>query len=156
VFPVCSPAYLEKNNPLRALSDLGNARLLHLAEFDRNWVTWGSWFSEFDLGEVPPRGLLFDNYMILVHAAIQGQGVALCGGRLAAELIRRNELIRPFEPALRSEFSFYLMEPNQHEPRRQVSKFRDWLLQDARMGDSKGPLHLAAPHALHIVSTPRR
>jgi hypothetical protein len=65
---------------------------------------------------------MFDNYMLLVHAAIQGQGIALCGGRLADELIRRHELIRPFETALRSEFSFYLMEPSQHRPRRQVSK----------------------------------
>ena len=144
VFPVCSPAYLEKNNPLSALSDLRNARLLHLAKYDRNWVTWASWFAEFNLGEVPPRGLMFDNYMLLVHAAIQGQGVALCGGRLADELIRRHELIRPFETALRSEFSFYLVEPSQHRPRRQVSKFRDWLLQDARMAVGEASLDNAA------------
>lgn len=138
VFPVCSPAYLERNTALGTVSDLANARLLHLARYDRNWVTWASWFAEFDLGEVPARGLWFDNYMVLVHAAIQGQGVALCGGRLAEELIRRHDLIRPFATALRSEFSFYVVEPSQHRPRRPVTRFRDWLLQDAHMGGDAG------------------
>jgi LysR family transcriptional regulator, glycine cleavage system transcriptional activator len=134
VFPVCSPTYLERHGPLNALADLKDARLLHLAKFDRNWVTWSSWFEEFGLGELPPtRGLLFDNYMVLIHAAIRGEGVALCGGRLAEDLIRRQELLRPFSTALRSEFTFFLVEPADRHLRRTVRHFRDWLLAEARM-----------------------
>src|SRR5690606_5703151 len=137
VFPVCSPTYAEKYNRLETLADLKSSRLLHLAVHDRNWVTWASWFAAFDLGEVPERGLLFDNYMVLVHAAIRGQGVALCGGRLAEELIGRQELIRPFPDSLRSEFSFYLVEPADHPPRRPVRRFRDWLIAEARRGQGE-------------------
>lgn len=137
VFPVCSPLYLEQHGPLTALADLRKARLLHLAKFDRNWVTWASWFSEFKLGKVPPaRGLLFDNYMVLIHAAIRGEGVALCGRRLAEDLIHRQELVRPFSTALRSNSTFFLVEPTDRRLRRPVRHFRDWLLAEARMEPS--------------------
>lgn len=134
VFPVCSPLYIERHGPLTKLSDLRNAMLLHLAQYDRNWVTWSSWFAAFGLKPVPPqRGLQFDNYMVLIHAAIRGEGVALCGARLAEDLVRRKELVRPFDAALPSEFSFFLVEPGHRHPRRSVRHFRDWLLAEARV-----------------------
>lgn len=134
VFPVCSPLYLERHGPLRELADLRSARLLHLAQYDRNWVTWATWFAAFGMKDVPPpRGLSFDNYMVLIHAAVSGEGVALCGGRLAEDLIRRNELVRPFDAALRSEFNFFLVEPADRHLRRPVRHFRDWLLAEARV-----------------------
>jgi LysR family transcriptional regulator, glycine cleavage system transcriptional activator len=139
VFPVCSPLYIERHGPLTQLSDLRRATLLHLAQYDRNWVTWQSWFAAFDLSEVPPhRGLSFDRYMVLIHAAIRGEGVALCGGRLAEDLIRRHELLRPFPDALPSEFSFFLVEPSDRHLRRWVRHFRDWLLAEARIEQHDG------------------
>src|SRR5690606_20394461 len=73
VFPVCSPLYIERHGPLARLADLRKARLLHLVQYDRNWVTWASWFEALDLkGMPPPRGLQFDNYMVLIHAAVSG------------------------------------------------------------------------------------
>lgn len=136
VYPVCAPLYLERHAPLRTLADLGSARLLHLAQYDRNWVTWASWFAAFGLKEAPPRGLQFDNYTVLIHAAISGEGVALCGGRLADDLIRRHELVRPFDAALRSQSTFFLVEPSDGQLRRPVRHFRDWLLAEARIPPS--------------------
>lgn len=135
VFPVCSPLYLQRNSALAELADLKHATLLHLARYDRNWVTWSSWFAAFGLEEVPPQGgLLFDNYMVLIHAAIRGEGVALCGARVAEDLIRRHELVRPFDVALPSEFSFFLVEPSNRQLRRSVAHFRDWLMAEAHRG----------------------
>ncbi len=134
VFPVCSPLYIQRHGPLDSLADLSKARLLHLAQYDRNWVTWATWFESFGLKNMPPpRGLQFDNYMVLIHAAVSGEGVALCGGRLGADLIRRHELIRPFDESLRSERSFYLIEPDDRPLRRPVRHFRDWILAEARL-----------------------
>jgi LysR family glycine cleavage system transcriptional activator len=139
IFPVCAPAYLDKGHGIAKISDLQDATLLHLTQFDRNWTTWETWFEEFAM--TPPtlaRGLSFDNYMILLHAAVRGEGVALCGGRLAEDLIARGELVRPINAALRSEFSFYLISPGERPLRPDAALFRDWLVDEARgPGDSE-------------------
>ncbi len=139
IFPVCAPAYLDASAPLERLSDLSRATLLHLTQYDRNWVTWETWFRAFDLGEpVRGRGLFFDNYMILLHAAVRGEGVALCGGRLAEDLIARGELVRPIDSSLQSDFSFYLLHPAGRPLRPDAARFRDWLLAEAQGHSATG------------------
>ena len=75
---------------------------------------------------------IFDNYMILIHAAIRGEGLALCGERFADDLIERGELVRPIDAALKSDFSFYLVHPANQPPRPNAQRFMDWLLAEAQ------------------------
>ncbi len=133
IMPVCAPGYLEAHGPLNNAQDLARARLLHLAQFDRNWVTWETWLQAFGVDQPPePHGLFFDNYMLLLHAAVRGEGVALCGGRLADDLIGRGELIRPIDEWLPSEFSFYLLHPANQPLRPGAQRLKTWLLDEAR------------------------
>ncbi len=133
IFPACAPRYLKEHGPLGTFADLRKSTLLHLTQFDRNWVTWESWFAKFGVTEPPEdRGLFFDNYVILIHAAVRGEGVALCGRRLAEDLIERGELVRPLDAALRSDYSFYLLRPASQPLRPHAVRFRDWLLAEAR------------------------
>lgn len=135
IFPVCAPSYLKTHGPIETLSELKKATRLHLVQFDRNWVTWGTWFSEFGVEEPEGEaGLSFDNYMLLIHAAIRGEGVALCGGRLAEDLIGRGDLVRPLNSAIRSDRAFYLLEPEGLPARPAVRHFRDWLIGEAHHG----------------------
>ena len=62
----------------------------------------------------PPRkrGLEFDNYLVLLQAAVRGEGVALCGGRLAEDFIARGDLVRPIKATLRSDRAFYILYPD--------------------------------------------
>jgi LysR family glycine cleavage system transcriptional activator len=133
IFPVCAPTYLDKNGPIRILPDLLDADLLHLTMFDRNWITWESWLGDFGLTPPPEtRGISFDNYMVLIHAAVRGEGIALCGARLAEDLISRGELVRPITATLPSNFSFYLLHSSGQTLSADASKFREWLLSEAR------------------------
>lgn len=133
IYCVCAPSYLQREGPIAELADLTRATLLHLAQFDRNWVTWDSWFERFGLTPEPDAsGLYFDNYMLLLHAAVRGEGVALCGRRLAEDLIERGELIRPVAVALQSEYAFYLLRPAHQPLRPEAAEFREWLLAEAR------------------------
>jgi LysR family transcriptional regulator, glycine cleavage system transcriptional activator len=132
IFPVCSPAYLDECGGLNNLSDLKNATLLKLSQSDRNWVRWSSWFKHFGISyPIDKRGHYFDHYMLLLHAAIRGEGVALCGARLAEDLIRRGELVKPVDAALKSEFSFFLLRSAHQPGRPHVENFRKWLLSEA-------------------------
>ena len=133
IFPVCAPTYLEKNGPIKLLPDLLEADLLHLTMFDRNWITWESWLGDFGLTPTPEtKGISFDNYMVLIHAAVRGEGIALRGARIAEDLISRGELVRPITATLPSNYSFYLLHALGQSLSPDASKFREWLLSEAR------------------------
>jgi len=133
IFPVCSPTYLQDHGGLKEPSDLKKATLLKLNRSDRNWVRWGTWLRHFGVDDTP-RGptLYFDHYMLLIHAAVRGEGVALCGGRLAEDLIERGELIRPMDVALKSDYSFYLLRSSSQPLRAHATRFRAWLMSEAK------------------------
>ena len=81
IIPVAAPQYVEAHGPFDTQASLENATYLHLSKFDRNWVTWEHWFEKY--GATMPRSahhLYFDNYTVLMHAAVRGEGLALCGG----------------------------------------------------------------------------
>lgn len=134
VFPVCAPSYLDGRNAPRRPRDLLKEVLLHLVEFDRNWVTWEAWLQGFGVNWKPrQKGLFVDNYLVLIQAALDGQGVALGGGRLAEDFIARRTLIRPLSATLRSDRSFYLLAPAGVPLTRPAKLFRDWMMCEAKM-----------------------
>ena len=128
VFPVCAPGYL-KERTLVGPADLLGETLLHLLEYDRNWVTWDAWLRAVGVDQpAVKRGLQFDNYLVLIQAALDGQGMALGGGRLADDLLARGALVRPIDTTLRSDRGFYLLLPSGVPPSEPVVRFRDWIL----------------------------
>ncbi|MEE8505558.1 MAG: transcriptional regulator GcvA [Kiloniellales bacterium] len=134
IFPVCAPDYLAGRRALNNPADLVNETLLHLAEFDRNWVTWEVWLRALGVEAAPEkRGLEFDNYLVLIQAALDGQGVALGGGRLADDFLARGALVRPIEATLRSDRAFYLLTPAEAPLSPPAALFRDWILYEAQV-----------------------
>ncbi len=133
IFPVCAPNYLEGHKPLFKPRDLLDEVLLHLVEYDRNWVTWEAWLRHFDVPWKPTKkGLEFDNYLVLIQAAIDGQGVALGGQRLAEDFISRGALLRPIGATLRSTRGFYLLIPLDAPLSKPAKLFRDWIVAEAK------------------------
>ena len=132
VFPVCAPHYLEGRPPLTEPADLLGETLLNLVEYDRNWVTWEAWLREFGVIDKPARrGPQFDNYLILIQAALGGQGIALGGGRLADDFLASGALVRPIAATLRSERGFYVVVPREAPLSEPAALFRDWVLAEA-------------------------
>lgn len=136
IFAVCAPDYVARIGTIEKLSDLRDATLLHLEQFDRNWVSWESWLAAFGAGGLLSgnerrKDRYFDNYMLLLHAAVRGEGVALCGARVAEDLIARGELVQPVRAALRSEYAFWLVRPVDRPLRPAAVRLFDWLLSEA-------------------------
>ncbi len=129
IWPVCSPRYLEGRPNLTKPAELLNENLLHLGAFDRNWVTWDSWFKHHGIVEMPAkRGFTFDNYLILLQAALRGEGIALCGQRLAEDFIARGDLVRPIDAVQTSDRAFYLVRPANVPVPEAAQLFHDWIL----------------------------
>ena len=76
---MCSPRLLGERQlplPTEVLSELP---LLHLRPEHRSrWFDWEGLFRALGIASLPtPGALRFDNYTLLIQAAIAGQGVAL-------------------------------------------------------------------------------
>ena len=133
IWPVCAPSYLAGRPKLARVEQLLDETLLHLGQFDRNWVTWQAWLSAQGVkAGARKRGLEFDNYLVLLQAAVRGEGIALCGGRLAEDFIARGDLMRPIEATLTSDRAFYILYPSGIRLSAAAVKFRDWLIEVAR------------------------
>lgn len=133
VFPICAPAYLAGRPPPQQPADLLGETLLHLAEYDRNWVTWEAWLDNLGVEWRPRRrGVEFNNYLVLIQAVLDGQGIALGGGRLAGDLIGRGALVRPLDATLRSSRAFYLLLPEDVPLSRPAALFLHWIMAEAQ------------------------
>lgn len=97
VFPVCAPAYLADREAPARLESLGEETLLHITPHGPDWITWAQLLDA--LGVNPPGtiedGPRFNNFPILLQAALDGQGMAIGTARLLDEHLARGELVRP-------------------------------------------------------------
>jgi len=128
LFPVCSAAYLASNPQMRAVSDLSNVTLLHIDEPNSRDADWAVWFGAVG-AKAPPQsgGLHFNNYPLLIQAALNGQGVALGWGHIVDDYLESGTLVRPFDITWRLEPAFYMALPEDVVSHEEVVLFCDWL-----------------------------
>jgi LysR family glycine cleavage system transcriptional activator len=142
VFPVCSPALLTGEHPLRAPGDLRHHPLIHLewqASGD-NWPDWRSWLLAAGVTDVDTsHGVRMTSYALASQAAIAGHGVALGNTSLVGDDLASGRLVRPFALSLKvaSDFAYYLVTPTALADRPLVAAFRTWALAEAR-GEAAG------------------
>ena len=132
--PVCSPAFLSGEHPLRRPEDLRHHTLLHIDWKDAE-ASWRMWLLAAGLHDIDPaRGPRFTMETMAVQAALDGQGVALVGDLLVADELATSRLVRPFDPSLSTPltFSYYLLSAKGSAKQPKVAAFRDWLLEEAR------------------------
>ncbi|AUB73287.1 LysR family transcriptional regulator [Pseudomonas sp. Lz4W] len=130
VFPVCSPHLLAGQTlPLSARA-LGDFPLLQLrGEHARHWFDWYRLFDALKLGPPPAPGQLrFDNYTLLIQAAIAGQGMAIGWKHLVDNLLEQGVLCRPFAESAQSASGYYAVMPQRKRRNRLAQVFVDWML----------------------------
>ena len=133
IWPICAPEYLKQRPALKRPQDLLHETLIHLDRYDNNWVTWHQYFETFGVAGKPAGpASSYDNYMMLLQAALRGQGIALCGARLAEDFVRHGTLVRPVPHAMTSDKAFYLIAPADVTMSHSARLVRDWLIEEAR------------------------
>lgn len=129
VYPVCSPRLLEgRPAPLPPVA-LARLPLLHLRPESRSrWLDWSGVFRALDISEPPSSGMLrFDNYTLLIQAAIAGQGVAIGWRHLVDDLLAQGLLCRVCAESVRTEYGYYVLLPERKRRQRLVESFVIWL-----------------------------
>ena len=130
VFAVCSPLLLQDRAlplPAQALLEFP---LLHLrGENGSNWFDWSGVFRELGINSVPAPGQLrFDNYTLLIQAAIGGQGVAIGWRHLVDNLLAQGLLCRPISETVISRLGYYVVLPQRKRRGILIQQFVDWLM----------------------------
>lgn len=129
LFPVCSPSYLERHACPRTPHDLLGTTLLHIDEPNSQDAEWSVWFAAMGI-VAPPLGggLRFNNYPLLIQAALNGQGVGLGWGHIIGDYLTSGQLVRPMASVRRLKPAFYLAVAS-HQPLSPTAQiFHDWLL----------------------------
>ncbi len=133
VFPVCSPALMEGTPSLRRPEDLAHQTLLH----DDYLVTWDAWLAIAGVtGVDAQRGPRFTDSALVLQAAVNGQGVALARGVLAADDLDAGRLVRPFAFSVPGDFAYFLVAPDRSFQRPKVAAFSAWVLTEACAPDA--------------------
>jgi LysR family glycine cleavage system transcriptional activator len=80
------------------------------------------------------RGPHFTQEGMAVHAALDGQGVALIGDKLIEDHLSAGSLVCPFTPEISTPltFSHYLLSPKGLTSQPKVTAFREWLINEVR------------------------
>ncbi|MFT5481736.1 MAG: LysR family glycine cleavage system transcriptional activator [Halieaceae bacterium] len=124
-FPVCSPKLLGSESSASGVSLLLNQTLLH----DSGYGDWEAWLSQNAMSQINSHhGIVIDDTNVLIQAAVDGQGVALCSTLFVQDHLDAGRLVRPFPTDLTSELAYYIVCPRSHLRRPAVQDFKDWLL----------------------------
>ncbi|MCA0432205.1 MAG: transcriptional regulator GcvA [Proteobacteria bacterium] len=129
LMPVCSPALLQGEHPLRCLADLRHHTLIH-DEFPIDWVSWLRFAGASDIDA--RRGARFQSSLHAVQAAVQGAGVVLGRSALVADDLKAGRLVQPFTVSQPIDLAYYVVYPPNALERQKVKAFRDWLFIEAR------------------------
>ena len=72
----------------------------------------------------------FDNYTLLIQAAIGGQGVAIGWRHLVDNLLGQGLLCRPIAEATLSRLGYYVVLPQRKRRGVLIQQFVDWLMEE--------------------------
>jgi LysR family glycine cleavage system transcriptional activator len=128
LFPVCSPALLTGNRPLRCPEDLRDHVLLHTSNiYTDDWRLWLTAAGlPANLSTHP--GTTFDLILMTVQAAIDGIGVAMGRTSYVEADIAKGRLVVPFKITLPADAGFYLVSPEAGADSPKLRAFRQWLI----------------------------
>lgn len=128
VFPVCSPSFYARHGPIHSHKTLAKLPLLALDyEQHHSWLDWSGFYNARRSNQLPSSPVLsFNNYTLLIQAAITGQGVGLGWARLVDDLLMTNVLVAMTEFELTTDAGYYACRNRQSQsPCSQA--FVEWL-----------------------------
>lgn len=121
LFPVCSPEFARRHRVERT-EDLYDLPLI--------WVTsrpWTRWFEAARLPPPAPAGLVLDDSLLAIAAAVEGVGVALGRSSLIGSELESGRLIRPIPGQISGLAAFFVVWRADSRKLKRIHAMRDWL-----------------------------
>lgn len=140
VYPVCTPKFLERCDPIATPEDLRDKNLLDLNAYGRSQVSehidWKVWLALHNV-DINARSIhvrrpyCSNDYNSVVHMALEHQGFALGWHHLVSRWIESGELVRPIphEVTLKNR-SHYLAVRKTSAESEATKRFCEWILSE--------------------------
>jgi LysR family glycine cleavage system transcriptional activator len=128
VTPVMAPVLAERVGPVKRPEDLLELQLIH----ERDRQDWDRWIAENCApGSRPKHNVMIQDANVALHAAINGHGVALGIMQFIHDDLAAGRLVRPFDAAVRTARSYYLLTKRNIPFNPAVQHVYDWLKRQA-------------------------
>ncbi len=128
VYPVCSPAYLERVGTPTSDAQLMSLDLLHLEEPFRRRTGWREWFAAQGLEyDDSGHGLRLNDYALVIQAAIAGEGIAYGWHHIVERLVAQGLLKRLGKSVYDVGQGHYVIWPQRQEPGHRAQRVLAWL-----------------------------
>ena len=144
VFPVCKPAFVKGEHPLRTAADLARCTLLDSADesyyqhSSARQPGWHGWLQAAGVPDIVPKRYLSFTPRILMHHGVRaGLGIGLSRTLLAADALASKELVVPFGPAVPQPITYSLVFPTYLGKRKDVAAFCAWAIAEAEESSRK-------------------
>lgn len=125
IIPVASPDLLARY-PVAAAKDVVTTPLLHLTTRPR---LWSDWFQLAGLQIAHAfHGNRFDQYNMIIAAAVAGMGFALVPRYLIESELASGELAVALDVPITTDNSYFIVTPEGRRETPLVNLFKDWLL----------------------------
>jgi len=126
VVPVAAPSLLAGPSRLGRPEDVERFTLLQHVTRPQAWQEWLRACGVENLdGRAGPR---FEQFHMVIQAAIAGVGLALLPQFLIQEELASGRLVVAIDRPVTSEYAYYLVYPERKADILRVAVFRDWLL----------------------------
>lgn len=125
-----SPTYLARHR-IRRPQDLARATLLHTSILPL-WATWLARHADVDAKRFATiSGIHFDQGLMAIEAARQGQGLVLSSPLLTEAEIADGSLVEPFGQRLTVPSAYWVVHPRRATLRPAAKQLKDWLIEEA-------------------------
>ncbi|MHA6646126.1 LysR substrate-binding domain-containing protein [Mesorhizobium sp. A623] len=132
ILPVASRGAVAQDAGI-APADLMDKPLLHLATRPKLWAQW------FELAGVSPetayRGHRFDQFSMIIEAAVAGMGYALLPRYLIEQELKSGALSVVVDLPMKTENSYYVVVPEVKTPSSVSRHFVSWLITQTGLND---------------------
>jgi DNA-binding transcriptional LysR family regulator len=129
---VASPSWVENHAPIDSLDALKSAQLISLEEPHRSSPTWADFFQGLganfeDIGQ----GLRLNDYALVLHAVMAGQGISLGWEHVSRRMIDAGLLTQVGPWKWDSGKAFYLVWSEKTELSDDAKAVREWMIASA-------------------------
>ncbi|MEX3011019.1 LysR substrate-binding domain-containing protein [Hoeflea sp. TYP-13] len=136
IYPVCSPAYLEKAGQPKSDTELLSHELIHLEEPFRPRAGWRDWFAAQGIDYVDTGGgLRFNDYALVIQAAIAGEGIAYGWDHIVEKVVKQGLLVRVGTGLYNIGRGHYVIWPENQPPGPKAERVLEWLKTQAKAVD---------------------
>jgi DNA-binding transcriptional LysR family regulator len=124
VLPVVGRTFTERHS-VRTPADTSSISLLHLTTRPRLWSDW------FEMQGAPLEnaysGVRFDQFSMIISAAISGMGAALLPTYLIEDEVRNGALLPLFDLPMSTENAYFIVRPENRQTDAATESFHAWI-----------------------------